>query len=63
MLYEEFSVEETARRIGVSNQTVYNLIRNGSLKAQNAGWGRTLPRYRIREDDLREYMRKAYPMK
>lgn len=63
MLYEEFSVEETAKRLGVSIPTTYKLIRSGKLRAENAGWGKTLPRYRVREDDLREYMRKNHPLK
>ena len=63
MLYEEYSVNEAAKRIGVSVQTTYKLIKSGKLKAENAGWGRTLPRYRIREDDLRQYLRKNYPLR
>lgn len=60
---EEFTVEEAAKRLGVSVGATYKLIRTGALKAENAGFGRTLPRYRVREDDLHQYMVKAYPMK
>lgn len=60
-LYEEFNVAETAKRIGCSHAAVYKLINSGELKAQNCGWGRTKPRWLVREDDLRNYMDRKYP--
>lgn len=49
------SVAEVARRMRVSNMTVYRLIRSGTLPAQRVG-----NQYRVREADVETYLRNAY---
>ena len=49
------TVAEVARRLRVSNMTVYRLVRSGDLPAVRVGRG-----YRIRETDVMEYLQKRY---
>ncbi len=49
------TVSEVARQLRVSNMTVYRLIKAGHLAAVRVGRG-----YRIREDDIRRYLRQRY---
>lgn len=49
------TVSEVARQLRVSNMTVYRLIKAGQLAAVRVGRG-----YRIREDDIRRYLRQRY---
>lgn len=49
------TVAEVARRLRVSNMTVYRLVKSGELSAVRIGRG-----YRIREDDVRKYLEKRY---
>ncbi|MGH2748221.1 MAG: helix-turn-helix domain-containing protein [Actinomycetota bacterium] len=49
------TVGEIARRLRVSNMTVYRLVRSGRLPAVRIGRG-----YRIREDDVRRYLDQRY---
>ena len=46
-----FTVSEVAGVMRVSRMTVYRLIRRGQLKAIRVGRN-----YRVREDDLNEYL-------
>jgi excisionase family DNA binding protein len=55
-LTEEFlTVAEVARRLRVSNMTVYRLIKAGQIGAVRVGRG-----YRIPERDLRRYLGQRY---
>lgn len=45
------TVAEVARRLRVSNMTVYRLVKSGQLPAVRVGRG-----YRIREADLQRYL-------
>lgn len=47
---------EVAKRLRCSGQHVRNLIASGKLKAKNVGAGDKLPRYRIPEEALVEYL-------
>ena len=49
------TVGEIARRLRVSNMTVYRLVRSGRLPAVRIGRG-----YRIREEDVRRYLDQRY---
>jgi excisionase family DNA binding protein len=49
------TVNEVADLLRVSRMTVYRLIKEGSLKALRVGRN-----YRLREDDVDEYLRKRY---
>jgi excisionase family DNA binding protein len=49
------TVSEVARRLRVSNMTVYRLVRSGELPAVRVGRG-----YRIREGDVMRYLEKRY---
>ncbi|MDQ3766639.1 MAG: helix-turn-helix domain-containing protein [Actinomycetota bacterium] len=49
------TVSEVAHQLRVSNMTVYRLIKAGHLAAVRVGRG-----YRIREDDIRRYLRQRY---
>lgn len=41
----------------LSGKTVLRLIKSGRLKAVNVGAGSVKPRWRVRMDDVREFMR------
>ena len=49
------TVAEVARRLRVSNMTVYRLVKSGQLPAVRVGRG-----YRIREEDVRRYLEQGY---
>jgi len=49
------TVGEVARRLRVSNMTVYRLVKAGELPAVRVGRG-----YRIRESDVTRYLEKRY---
>ena len=49
------TVNEVADLLRVSRMTVYRLIKEGSLKALRVGRN-----YRLREDDVDEYLRQRY---
>jgi len=49
------TVTEVARRLRVSNMTVYRLVNSGQLPAVRVGRG-----YRIREDDVHRYLDERY---
>lgn len=49
------TVAEVAKRLRVSNMTVYRLVNSGQLAAVRVGRG-----YRIREDDVRKYLEERY---
>ena len=49
------TVGEVARRLRVSNMTVYRLVKAGDLPAVRVGRG-----YRIRESDVLSYLEKRY---
>ncbi len=49
------TVNEIARRLRVSNMTVYRLVRSGDLPAVRVGRG-----YRIREGDVERYLQRRY---
>jgi excisionase family DNA binding protein len=49
------TVSEVARRLRVSNMTVYRLVKAGQLPAVRVGRG-----YRIREDDVLTYLENRY---
>jgi excisionase family DNA binding protein len=49
------TVAEVARRLRVSNMTVYRLVKSGQLPAVRVGRG-----YRIREADLQRYLEARY---
>jgi excisionase family DNA binding protein len=49
------TVTEVARRLRVSNMTVYRLVNSGQLPAVRVGRG-----YRIREDDVHKYLQARY---
>ncbi len=49
------TVAEVAKRLRVSNMTVYRLVNSGQLPAVRVGRG-----YRIREDDVRKYLEERY---
>jgi excisionase family DNA binding protein len=49
------TVAEVARRLRVSNMTVYRLINSGQLPAVRVGRG-----YRIRADDVDKYLKARY---
>jgi excisionase family DNA binding protein len=48
-------VNEVADLLRVSRMTVYRLIKDGQLKAMRVGRN-----YRLREDDVDEYLSKRY---
>ena len=52
MMYDIFTPAEAAKRLGVTRQNIYNLIKDGTLKATNVGCGTYSPRWRIKEEDL-----------
>ena len=54
MKYDIFTPGEIAKRLNVTPQTVYNLIRDGELKATNIGGGHRKPIWRIKEEDFQE---------
>jgi excisionase family DNA binding protein len=49
------TVSEVARRLRVSNMTVYRLVKGGQLPAVRVGRG-----YRIREEDVLTYLETRY---
>jgi excisionase family DNA binding protein len=49
------TVAEVARRLRVSNMTVYRLVNSGQLPAVRVGRG-----YRIRTDDVHKYLKARY---
>jgi excisionase family DNA binding protein len=49
------TVAEVARRLRVSNMTVYRLVNSGQLPAVRVGRG-----YRIRETDVNKYLNARY---
>jgi len=49
------TVSEVARRLRVSNMTVYRLVKAGQLPAVRVGRG-----YRIREEDVLRYLETRY---
>jgi excisionase family DNA binding protein len=49
------TVAEVARRLRVSNMTVYRLVNSGQLPAVRVGRG-----YRIRTDDVHKYLDERY---
>jgi excisionase family DNA binding protein len=49
------TVAEVAKRLRVSNMTVYRLVNSGQLPASRVGRG-----YRIREDDVHKYLDDRY---
>jgi excisionase family DNA binding protein len=49
------TVLEVADQLRVSTMTVYRLIKNGELRAMQIGKS-----YRLREEDVDEYLSKAY---
>lgn len=49
------TVSEVARRLRVSNMTVYRLVKAGQLPAVRVGRG-----YRIREEDVLTYLENRY---
>ena len=49
------TVAEVARRLRVSNMTVYRLVKSGHLPAVRVGRG-----YRIREEDVRKYLEQGF---
>lgn len=49
------TVAEVAKRLRVSNMTVYRLVKAGQLPAVRVGRG-----YRIRETDLQRYLEARY---
>jgi excisionase family DNA binding protein len=49
------TVSEVARRLRVSNMTVYRLVKAGQLPAVRVGRG-----YRIREEDVLSYLENRY---
>jgi excisionase family DNA binding protein len=49
------TVAEIARRLRVSNMTVYRLVKSGQLPAVRVGRG-----IRVREDDVRRYLEQRY---
>jgi excisionase family DNA binding protein len=49
------TVAEVARRLRVSNMTVYRLVKSGQLPAVRVGRG-----YRIREEDVHKYLDSRY---
>lgn len=48
-----YTVSEAAERLNLSTSTIYELIRDGQIKARKVGVRRT--RYRIDETDLMAY--------
>lgn len=49
-----YTAPEAAKKLGVTNFTVYQLINEGKLKATNICNGTKYRRFTIREDDLEE---------
>lgn len=49
------TVAEVAKRLRVSNMTVYRLVKSGQLPAVRVGRG-----YRIREADLQRYVESRF---
>ena len=49
------TVAEVAKRLRVSNMTVYRLVNSGQLPAVRVGRG-----YRIRQDDVHKYLDERY---
>ncbi|MFN2389989.1 MAG: helix-turn-helix domain-containing protein [Actinomycetota bacterium] len=49
------TVAEVARRLRVSNMTVYRIVKAGQLAAVRVGRG-----YRIREADVQRYLQQRY---
>jgi len=52
MMYDIFTPAEAAKRLGVTKENIYNLIKDGTLKATNVGNGNVNARWKIREEDL-----------
>ena len=52
MKYDIFTPGEVAKRLNVTTQTIYNLIKDGTLPASNIGGGHSKPIYRIKEEDF-----------
>lgn len=52
---EFMTVAEVATRMRVSKMTVYRLLHGGDLPAVRVGRS-----FRVREDDVDEYLRKSY---
>jgi excisionase family DNA binding protein len=50
-----FTVAEVAARMQVSKMTVYRLVHGGELPAVRVGRS-----FRVREDDVNEYLRKSF---
>jgi len=49
------TVQEVADQLRVSSMTVYRLIKSGDLRAMRVGKS-----FRLREEDIDEYLAKAY---
>ena len=60
MKYDIFTPGEVAKRLNVTPQTVYNLIRDGPLNATNIGGGHRRPIWRIKEEDFRSMQYTKY---
>jgi excisionase family DNA binding protein len=52
---EFLTVAEVAKQLRVSNMTVYRLIKAGEMRAVRIGRG-----YRLKEDDVRNYLQQRY---
>ena len=52
---EFLTVAEVAKQLRVSNMTVYRLIKAGEMRAVRIGRG-----YRLKEDDVRQYLQQRY---
>lgn len=52
-----FDTQQAAQRLGCSVGHVGTLIRTGRLKAVNIGGGEKLPRWRIPEQSLLDFLR------
>ena len=52
---EFLTVAEVAKQLRVSNMTVYRLIKAGEMRAVRVGRG-----YRLKEDDVRQYLQQRY---
>lgn len=51
-MMELFTPSEVAKRLNITTMNVYNLIKDGQLKAYNSSNGTKLPRWKIKEEDL-----------
>lgn len=49
-------VDEVARMLRVSRQTVYRMVWSGELPWVNVGRGKSRPRIRIRESAVQRYL-------